>query len=220
MTIEWGTLAKVGLIIYLFVLMVLIIRKKYTMRQHILFFLTFCLYIAFLSVMLFPIEIEDFNSVPYVESRLYKHNAIPFSYIIRNMQGERAVDAIIKSYFIENPTAAQLQESLLIMQNGLHRIILFILTNFTIITSIVFLRLWHSANDRSIKRSILPHITLILLIDILHFIRYYYFSLEVESFDSSFVLFQILSFVSGYLLYRASRYLVGIFRAPDRMQAK
>ncbi|MEA4888677.1 MAG: hypothetical protein VB070_04335 [Clostridiaceae bacterium] len=207
MTIEFGPLCKIGLIVYLLIFVFMLIKKKYTLKQHLLFFLIFAICIVFLNLMLFPIDIQDFNSIPFVEARLYKHNLIPFYYIIRDMQGAGAVEAIANSYFSEVINEAQRNEYIMILQISLNRILLFNVANFGLIALISALRGW-LAGDRSSLRQILmfPGV-FIFAIDLAAIAKYYTISLEVEMFDTSFIFFQLAALILGYQLFKFSKLL-------------
>ena len=157
--------------------------------------------------MLFPIDIQDFTSIPFVEARLYKHNLIPFYYIIRDMQGAGAVEAIANSYYSEVINEAQRNEYIMILQISLNRILLFNVANFGLIALISGLRDW-LAGDRSSLRQILifPGV-FIFAIDLAAIAKYYTISLEVEMFDTSFIFFQLAALILGYQLFKISKLL-------------
>ena len=193
---------KIGIIIYFIVLAFLLIKKKYTLGQHLLFAASFIVGVLMISLMFFPLDIVDYNYLALQQARQYKHAAIPFQYWIRDIFSDSTLEHVNATYF--NGKMTQLEENTYRegYQRELLQMIWFSLMNLSVCIVLPYIRFWLMKDRKPIKKSVLAFVIFIFVIDLLYMIKYYYYSLETDAFDTAFIFFQILGLYLGYLLFR------------------
>ena len=156
--------------IYLVFLVYLFIKKSYTIQQHLLFFCSFALSVGLINLMLFPIIIDDFNSIPYIQARQYKHNLLPFKYWIRDLFENRTINDVNNNYYHGEMTLEEIHAHLQIYRAELIQLILFAFLNLAIITALVSCRLWLTHKTLTVRRAIMLPILLFIFLDLIYFI--------------------------------------------------
>ncbi|MBP7402977.1 MAG: hypothetical protein KBA30_10220 [Clostridia bacterium] len=193
---EYDFFIKSGIVLYIAILIALVIRRTYTIRQHAVSLLSYLSGLFLVYVMFFPLTIEGY---PYIRARLSAAqyaSPIPFAGLI----GALRDTASQGRYLIgpEYPPGTWTTPYSFVMF-----LVRFAGVQFLGTALLATARLWLDTGRKARSGTLRTILLFLAVIDVLYIADYYLIGLNRGTFDTMFLLFQALGVGVGFLLIRA-----------------